>query len=226
MKKYAIIVAGGKGVRMGNDIPKQFLKLHGKPILMHSIERFYHYDKNISIIVVLPSSQFDFWIDLCSRYHFTADHDIIAGGNERFYSVRNGLDSITDNESVVAIHDGVRPLVSNDTIERCFDMAIKRGNAVPSISVVDSVRIQNERGNTIVDRNALRLIQTPQTFQTEIIKEAYNKPWQTSFTDDATVVEAIGHKINLVEGNKENIKVTSPIDLSIAEAMFGNVIAQ
>jgi 2-C-methyl-D-erythritol 4-phosphate cytidylyltransferase len=222
MKKYAIIVAGGKGVRMGNEIPKQFLILQGKPVLMHSIERFYSYDTSIEIIVVLPSSQIDYWKELCYNHHFTIKHNIIAGGEQRFFSVRNGLDAITDINSVVAIHDGVRPLVSPETIDRCFEMACEKGNAIPAIGVVDSVRVQNTGGNEILDRNMLHLIQTPQTFQTKILKEAFLQPWHAGFTDDATVVEALGQTINLVEGNRQNIKVTTPIDLIIAEAIMVN----
>jgi len=222
MKKYAIIVAGGKGVRMGNEIPKQFLLLQGKPILMHSIERFYSYDTSIEIIVVLPGSQIDYWKELCNNHHFTIKHNIIVGGEQRFFSVRNGLDAITEINSVVAIHDGVRPLVSHETIDRCFEMAREKGNAIPSIGVVDSVRVQTSWGNEILDRNMLHLIQTPQTFQTKILKEAFLQCWHAGFTDDATVVEALGQKINLVEGNRQNIKVTTPMDLIIAEAIMVN----
>jgi len=217
MKKYAIIVAGGKGVRMGNDIPKQFLELCGKPLLMHSIERFFAYDNAISILVVLPQFQIDFWEGLCKKHRFIIPHIIIQGGDERYYSVKNGVDAISDSDSIVAIHDGVRPLVSNATIERCFAVALEKGNAIPSIGVVDSVRIEHLDKNEVVDRNKLRLIQTPQTFQTKILKDAYNQDWHSGLTDDATVIESFGYSINLVEGNRENIKVTSPIDLKLAE---------
>ena len=220
MKKFAIIVAGGKGIRMGNDIPKQFLLLHGKPILMHSIEQFYKYDNAISIIVVLPMFQFDFWANLCKTHNFSINHQIIAGGDQRFNSVRNGLDFISEINSVTAIHDGVRPLVTIETINRCFNTALKEGNAVPSINVVDSIRMIKTNGNEVANRDNVRLIQTPQTFQTKILKEAYNQPWNSNFTDDATVIESIGYKINLVEGNIENIKITSPTDLKIAEVLL------
>jgi 2-C-methyl-D-erythritol 4-phosphate cytidylyltransferase len=217
MKKYAIIVAGGKGVRMGNDIPKQFLELVGKPILMYSIERFYTYDNSISIIVVLPQFQIEYWNELCEKHHFAIPHTIVKGGEERFYSVKNGIDVISAVDSLVAIHDGVRPLVSNETIDRCYTVALEKGNAIPSIGVVDSVRIQYPYKNEIVDRNLLRLIQTPQTFQLKMLKDAYNQTWHSGLTDDATVIESLGYTINLVEGNRENIKVTSPIDLKLAE---------
>jgi 2-C-methyl-D-erythritol 4-phosphate cytidylyltransferase len=222
MKKYAIIVAGGKGVRMGNDIPKQFLELCGKPILIHSIERFYSYDNQISIIVVLPEFQIDFWKELCEKYQFQIPHLVVKGGDERYYSVKNGIEAIDDINSVVAIHDGVRPLVSIETIARCFDIAYEKGNAIPSIGVVDSVRVQYPKKNEIVDRNLLRLIQTPQTFQTTLLKDAYNQSWHSGLTDDATVLESFGFTINLVDGNRENIKVTSPIDLKIAELFLAN----
>ena len=217
IKKYVIIVAGGKGIRMGNEIPKQFLELQGLPILMHSINRFQLYDSRITIIVVLPVSQIDFWVKLCAKFNFTIPHIIVEGGDQRFFSVRNGLDAISGIDSVVAIHDGVRPLVSIDTIDRCFNVAISKGNAVPSVGVVDSFRVKTQNGNEIIDRNNLCLIQTPQTFQTKILKEAYKQSWNSSFTDDATVMETIGYPINLVEGNAENIKITSPNDLKVAE---------
>jgi 2-C-methyl-D-erythritol 4-phosphate cytidylyltransferase len=222
MKKYAIIVAGGKGIRMGKDIPKQFLQLKGKPILMHSIERFISYDATIEIIVVLPFSEINYWMDLCHKFDFGVNHKVVIGGDQRFISVRNGLSLITESNSLVAIHDGVRPLVSCETIARCFNVAQEKGNAIPAIGVVDSVRIQNDAGNEVINRDLLQLIQTPQTFRAKLIIEAFNQSWHVGFTDDATVFEGLGHKINLVEGNKENIKITNAIDLIIAEAMIKN----
>lgn len=223
LKKFAIIVAGGKGLRMGNEIPKQFLLLCGKPILMHTIECFIRFDNTISIIVVLPHEQFHYWEQLCHEHEFTIPHTIVSGGSERFYSVLNGLNAIDNPNALVAIHDGVRPLVSEETISRCFKVAEEQGNAVPAIPVVDSVRIISDDKNSIVDRNALRLIQTPQTFQFKQLSEAYNRLWHNGLTDDATVVELTGVKINLVEGNKENIKITSPFDLSIAESILAQI---
>jgi 2-C-methyl-D-erythritol 4-phosphate cytidylyltransferase len=222
MKKHVILVAGGQGVRMGNDIPKQFLLLQGKPILMHSMQRFYDYDQTIEIIVVLPLEQIDYWMQLCDKYNFEIGHKVVIGGEQRFFSVQKGLGIIKEWNSLVAIHDGVRPLVSRQTIARCFDMALERGNAVPSIGVVDSVRIQKETGNEVIDRDVLQLIQTPQTFKTKLIVEAFNQSWHAGFTDDATVFEGLGHKINLVEGNRENIKVTNAIDLILAAALMKN----
>jgi len=220
IKKYVIIVAGGRGIRMGNEVPKQFLELQGVPILMHSINRFHLYDSRINIIVVLPVFQIEFWVKLCVEFNFTIPHTIVEGGDQRFFSVRNGLDAVTEINSVVAIHDGVRPLVSVDTIDRCFNVAISKGNAVPSVGVVDSFRVKTQNGTEIIDRYDLCLIQTPQTFQTKILKKAYNQSWNSSFTDDATVLETIGYTINLVEGNAENIKITSPNDLKFAEFLL------
>jgi len=169
IKKYVIIVAGGRGIRMGNEVPKQFLELQGVPILMHSINRFHLYDSRINIIVVLPVFQIEFWVKLCVEFNFTIPHTIVEGGDQRFFSVRNGLDAVTEINSVVAIHDGVRPLVSVDTIDRCFNVAISKGNAVPSVGVVDSFRVKTQNGTEIIDRYDLCLIQTPQTFQTKSI---------------------------------------------------------
>jgi len=217
MKKYIVIVAGGKGLRMGNDIPKQFLELNGIPILMHTIKQFFTYDNSISIILVLPSIQIELWKSLCYKFSFDINHQIISGGDERFYSVKNGLSAINDDNSIVAIHDGVRPLVSIETIDRCFSSSIILGNAIPAIPIVDSLRLIDANCNEVLDRNKVRLIQTPQTFRTRLIKEAYNQNWHSGYTDDATVFESLGNKINLVEGNIENIKVTSPFDLKVAE---------
>lgn len=220
MKKYAIIVAGGKGVRMGAEIPKQFLELGGKPVLMHSIEKFHAFDDTISIIVVLPFFQIDFWKELCSRHQFKIEHSVVQGGEERYHSVGNGLKRIEHDDSLVAIHDGVRPSVSIDTIRRCYEQAEARGNAIPVIPVVDSVRSVMASGNRQADRASLRLVQTPQTFKTSLIKHAFNQGWRKEFTDDASVLEAAGYEIYLVDGNIENTKITSPFDLLVAERMM------
>lgn len=217
---YAIIVAGGKGTRMGNDIPKQFLVLHDKPVLMHTIERFYNYDTTIKIIVVLPSFQIDYWNELCAKYSFNIEHRCVVGGDERFHSVSKGLAMVDDDDAIVAIHDGVRPLVSYNTIKQCFSTAAEKGNAVPSIAVADSVRITNGENNEAIDRTSVRLIQTPQTFRFNVLKNAYQQKWHSGLTDDATVVESLGIKIQLVKGNKENIKITNPVDLQIAEILI------
>jgi 2-C-methyl-D-erythritol 4-phosphate cytidylyltransferase len=219
MKLYALIVAGGSGRRMGTDIPKQFLEIAGKPILMHTIERFYDFDKSIEIITVLPEDQLLRWNGLKEKYSFTIQHAIVRGGETRFFSVKNGLEFV-DPSGLVAIHDGVRPLVSCDTIKRCYESAEKYGNCIPVISPSDSLRVITQEGNRPVDRMQFKQVQTPQVFKTELIKKAYLQEYQPEFTDDATVLERIGEKINMVEGNRENIKITNPQDLIIARALF------
>jgi len=219
MKLYALIVAGGSGERMKAEIPKQFIEIAGKPILMHTIERFIDFDGSIEIITVLPENQLRFWSDLQKKYSFTIPHTLVKGGKTRFESVRNGL-GFTDEPGLVAIHDGVRPFVSIDTIRRCFETAGKLGNAIPVISPSDSLRIETENGSMPVDRTKIKLIQTPQVFRTDLIMYAYRQDYLPEFTDDAIVLERTGAKINLVEGNRENIKITTPEDLFIARALI------
>ncbi|OQY01307.1 MAG: 2-C-methyl-D-erythritol 4-phosphate cytidylyltransferase [Bacteroidetes bacterium 4572_117] len=214
-----IIVAGGSGSRFKSNIPKQFVELKGKPILMHSIIAFYKFQKDIEIIIILPEKQLDFWYSLCKKHDFNIKHKVIKGGKTRFESVKNGLDTIKLSENMVAIHDGVRPLVSQDTIERCFNEAKISGNAIPTILPVDSVRQVSGNTNSPIDRSGLRLIQTPQVFKTGILKNAYNQAYKEMFTDDASVLEAMGEQIKLVEGNRENIKITNNIDLILAKAL-------
>lgn len=218
LARYAIIVAGGKGLRMGADIPKQFLLLHGRPVLMHSIEAFVAADASVRIILVLPQDHVDYWTKLCTEYSFTVQHQIAIGGSERFYSVKNGLALISEPEALVAIHDGVRPLVSAETIHRCFVQAELMGSAIPCVNVPDSVRMVDAGGNRPIDRNAVRLVQTPQTFRFSVLADAYNIPFSANITDDASVLEFHGKTVHLVNGNRENIKITSPEDLRIAEA--------
>ena len=215
-----IIVAGGSGSRFKSDIPKQFVELANKPILMHSVTAFYNYDKNAEIIIVLPEQQLDYWVSLCKKYNFNIKHRVVIGGKTRFNSVKNALNSIEQSDNLIAIHDGVRPLVSNKTIENCFMQAKISGNAIPVILPVDSVRQVADNDSNIVDRANLRLIQTPQVFKAKILKKAYNQDFDESFTDDASVVETFGEKINLVEGNRENIKITNNIDLYMANALY------
>jgi len=222
MPNYAIIVAGGKGERMGQQIPKQFLELAGKPILMHTIEKFYNTFPEIKIILALPENQFDFWEELCYKYGFTKiAHQIVAGGKTRFDSVKNALKLVTEN-GIVAVHDGVRPLVSVATITNCFEQAKKSGTAVPVVDVVDSLRFVSKQDETskAVTRSCYKSVQTPQCFKTEIILKAYQQDFDESFTDDASVVEKLGYQIDLVEGNIENIKITSPIDIALAEVLM------
>jgi len=220
--RYALIVAGGAGRRMGSAIPKQFLKLAGKPVLMRTAERFYSFDPSIRIIIVLPRDQFAYWNELVILHSFNLTHSLAEGGSSRFESVRNGLELVED-DSLVAIHDGVRPLVSSVTIGNCFEAASRYGNAIPSVNPSDSVRMVTGAGNMPVNRQFLRLIQTPQVFNARLIKKAYTTEFNPEFTDDAMVLEKTGEEIRLVEGNRENIKITNPEDLSVAETLFSSI---
>lgn len=222
MELYAVIVAGGSGKRMGADVPKQFLELAGRPVLMHTIERFKSFNNSIEIITVLPENQLRFWIDLQKKHSFTVPHTLVKGGSNRFFSVRNGL-KFVNIPGLVAIHDGVRPFVSIDTIKRCFDTAEKLGNAIPAISPTESLRILNEQGSLPVNRLYVKQIQTPQVFSAALIKKAYLQEYSPEFSDDATVLEKTGEKINLIEGNRENIKITNPEDLIISVALLQSI---
>lgn len=219
MKKFALIVAGGSGTRMNRDIPKQFIEIGGLPVLMHTVYAFTKFDQEIEYVLVLPESQISNWHLLCDKHHFHVKHKIAFGGATRFHSVKNGLDLI-DDDGIVFIHDAVRPLVSNDTIQNCLNCATTKGNALPVIPVTDSVRIVNGDNNQQADRSQIYLVQTPQTFRISRIKKAYQVSPAASFTDDASVLESMGETINLVEGNRENIKITTPTDLIIAEAFL------
>lgn len=218
MKKYVIIVAGGKGLRMGSEIPKQFIEICGKPVLMRTIEAFYSYDKSLNIILVLPSYQYEYWCDLCNKHKFNIPYVIVNGGDTRFQSVKNGL-AVVDSNSLVAVHDGVRPFVSADVISECYKSALVKLAVVPVVDIVDSIRIVDNNGNKSLSRDKVKIIQTPQVFYGEILKKAYSQEYNSSFTDDASVVESIGEKIVLVKGNKENIKITTPFDLKLAELL-------
>jgi len=222
MNLYALIVAGGTGKRMGSSIPKQFLELDGKPILMHTIARFREFDESIEIITVLPGNQLKYWAGLCKKYSFSIPQILVTGGSTRYLSVKYGLRHV-EEDSIVAIHDGVRPLVSSHTITRCFDAAKKFGNAVPVISPADSMRMIKEQGSFPVDRNMVKIIQTPQVFYSGLIKKAYLSKYKSDYTDDATVLEEAGEAIHLVEGNRENIKITNPEDLIIASALLHSI---
>ncbi len=222
MKKTAIIVAGGSGSRMKSDIPKQFLPLAGRPILMHTIARFHKFDSQMKIVVVLPENQLDFWSELCNQHQFAIPHDVVVGGQTRFHSVLNGLTN-SALEGVVAVHDGVRPLVAIETLRRCFALADESGAAIPVMQSKESVRVLDEHGRSrAVDRTTIRLVQTPQVFRAEVLLEAYQQPYNQLFTDDASVVEAAGYEVALTEGNSENIKLTTPDDLLFAEAVMAH----
>lgn len=220
MKKYILIVAGGKGLRMGGDIPKQFLPVGGKPILMRTIETFYQYDSSIEIILVLPVEQQVYWQSLCKEYAFSISHHIANGGETRFHSVNNGL-KLLGQEGLIGIHDGVRPFVSHEVINRCFTKAIQEQAVIPVIGVVETIRHLSAKGSLTVNRDEYKLVQTPQVFSTSLIKKAYKQPYTPAFTDDASVVEAMGIPVCCVEGNRENIKLTTPFDLKIANALIG-----
>lgn len=218
MLKHAIIVAGGKGKRMKSPVPKQFILLAGKPVLMHTIELFQNYIAGSGkIVVVLPSDQQEEWRKLCREFRFDIPHTMVIGGKERFFSVKNGLEMLEGSKGVVAIHDGVRPGVSNEVIKECFQVAEKKGSAIPVVPIRESLRKQNLKGSQPVCREDFVLVQTPQTFQLEEIRKAYSMLYTPSFTDDASVFEASGHQLTLVEGNKENIKITDPSDLAFMQ---------
>lgn len=219
MKKFVVIVAGGSGSRMGSEIPKQFLLLAGKPILMHTVEVFHNFDPKAEIIVVLPEDQQEYWKDLCLTLNFGLTHQVVSGGESRFHSVRNGLARI-ETSGVVFIHDGVRPLVSSETLSRCLKTAQELGNAIPVLPVTESLRKTEGETSISVDRSLYFSVQTPQTFRCEQILEAFGQAFNPAFTDDASVAEKAGFRINLVEGNRENIKITTPVDLVFAEALL------
>lgn len=221
MKKIVLIVAGGSGTRMNSKIPKQFLELKGQPIIMHSINRFLSFDKFIEIRVILPEEQIDNWKKLCAKYNFDIKHKIFKGGITRFQSVKNGLQDICP-DCFIAIHDGVRPLVYSDTIRRCFNAAEEYGAAIPVIDIQETVREINGDFSRTVDRTKYKIVQTPQVFNAELLINAYKQNYDDSFTDDAAVVESSGHQVILVDGNRENIKITTPIDLKIAETIISD----
>lgn len=217
---YIIIVAGGKGLRMGGDVPKQFLPIGGKPVLMRTMERFREYSPTLQIILVLPKAQQDYWRQLCNEYHFNESYELADGGETRFHSVQHGLALIPDDaEGVVGVHDGVRPFVSVDVIRRCYETARTAKAVIPVVPVVETLR-HIEKGN--VYRADYRLVQTPQTFDIQLLKAANRQPYQETFTDDASVVEAYGQEVSMVEGNRENIKITTPFDMTIAEALLSS----
>ncbi|MBQ8190509.1 MAG: 2-C-methyl-D-erythritol 4-phosphate cytidylyltransferase [Bacteroidaceae bacterium] len=221
MKKYIIIVAGGKGLRMGGEIPKQFIPIGGKPVLMRTMEAFHAYDAEIQIVLVLPVAQQAYWKELCDQYTFALPYRLADGGETRFHSVKNGLDIIpTDEEALVGVHDGVRPFVSAEVIARCYAEAARTEAVVPVTDVVETVRHLEDGGrSTTVNRDEYKLVQTPQVFSLSLLKQAYAQPYVPAFTDDASVVEALGHEVTLVQGNRENIKITTPFDLVVGRSM-------
>ncbi|MBW4870642.1 2-C-methyl-D-erythritol 4-phosphate cytidylyltransferase [Prevotella buccae] len=219
---YVIIVAGGKGLRMGADIPKQFLPIGGKPVLMRTIERFREYRRDLSIILVLPEAQQAYWKELCAEYGFDIPHRLANGGSTRFESSKNGIAAIPNGEEgFVAIHDGVRPFVSTDTIARCFEAVEESYAVIPVMPVTDTLRyIDRQGGGKNVLRSDYRTVQTPQVFDLALLRRAFDQPYQDAFTDDASVVESLGCPVAMVEGNRENIKITTPFDIAVAETLL------
>ncbi len=213
---HILIVAGGKGLRMGSDIPKQFIPVGGRPVLMHTLDAFYRHDPTIDIILVLPQSQQSYWKELCAKYDFHIPHRIANGGETRFHSVKNGLELIEDRNGLTGIHDGVRPFVSSEVIARCYTEAAIHKAVIPVVDVIETLRHLNRT----VPRNEYKLVQTPQVFDTALLQQAYQQPYKPDFTDDASVVEALGQSVFCVEGNRENIKITTPYDLTIANALI------
>lgn len=220
MKDYIIIVAAGSGSRMKSAIPKQFLELLGKPVLQHTLEKFHRYNPHMEIILVLNEDYIAFWQDLIRTLHIEVPHRIVAGGTQRFYSVKNAIDSIQAEEGIVGIHDAVRPLVSLKTIETCYHVARTKQSAIPVISLHDSIRILDGEQSQIADRNKFRIVQTPQCFDLSALRKGFDQPYQEKFTDDASVMEHWGMHVQLVEGNRENIKITTAEDLRMAEALL------
>jgi 2-C-methyl-D-erythritol 4-phosphate cytidylyltransferase len=219
MKKYAVIVAGGSGTRMGGDLPKQFLLLKDKPVLYYSIQTFLSAYSDIEVILVLPEAHIGIGQEIIDAYFDKERIQITEGGDTRFQSVKNGL-QLVEGEAIIFVHDAVRCLVSRELIQRCYEAAIETGSAVPAISSKDSVRLVTEEGNDPVDRNKIMLVQTPQTFHSRILLPAYQIDYKDRFTDEATVVEAYGLKISLVEGEENNIKITKPADMIVAENLL------
>ncbi|MBR2637870.1 MAG: 2-C-methyl-D-erythritol 4-phosphate cytidylyltransferase [Bacteroidaceae bacterium] len=226
MKRYMIVVAGGKGQRMGGLLPKQFQLLAGRPILMVTLERLYSLDKTLNIVLVLPHDHLGLWDELCLKYDFTVPIVVVEGGNTRFHSVKNGLDAIVDGDgtedALVGVHDGVRPFVSQKVVDDAYIAAWNNGAAIPVIELNDSLRriIGGEGASEAVPRDRYRLVQTPQVFRLSLLRRAYEQRFVENFTDDASVVEAMGEQVATVEGNRENIKLTTPFDMMIANAIF------
>ncbi len=215
VKRTALVMAGGKGLRMGTALPKQFLLLNERPVLMHTLSTFHALDPDIRLILVLPDDHRAYWSSLCREYDFSVPHELVSGGSSRFDSVRNGL-AVVGDEGLVAIHDGVRPLVSPDVILRCFEAAQLYGAVIPVVPVIESLRVLDAEGSRVVNRDDFRLVQTPQTFQAGLIQRAYREAQSTDFTDDASVAQAAGWPIHLVEGERRNLKITEAADLQLA----------
>lgn len=227
--RYLLIVAGGKGLRMGGDLPKQFIPLQGKPVLMHTLETFHRWDADARLVLVIPEDHQAYWQMLCKEIGCKAPHRVVYGGETRFHSVRNGLqfiaeeltrESLSAEQTWIGVHDGVRPFVSTEVIEACFQVAARQGAAIPVVPMIDSLREKEGAESWPVDRSRFVAVQTPQVFAASLVLRAYQQPYSTLFTDDASVVEAMGEKVALVDGNRENIKLTTPLDLLVAKSLL------
>lgn len=221
MKYSVIITAGGIGKRMNHDLPKQFIPIHGMPVLMHTIKNFYNYDPRFQIVVTLPKEHIQFWEELCEKHEFKIQHKVCEGGKERYHSVKNAL-GFVDGE-IVMIHDAVRPLVNNKTIKQVIEKAEIMEAAIPVLPLKETLRKGTKENNQHLDRSSFWTVQTPQAFKSEVLKEAYKSPFNETITDDASLVEKVGKQIFLTEGNEENIKITTPYDLKLAEFLLERV---
>jgi len=219
MQKIAVIVAGGMGQRMGASIPKQFLLLNGQPILWHTLQRFLNTWEDLQVILVLPAEHKEEGNKIVQSLNASDRVVVTEGGDTRFQSVKNGL-SLIKEPAVIFVHDGVRCLLSSELIKRCYEQAVEKGSAIPAVAATDSIRIVEGEGHYVADRNLVRIIQTPQTFLSDILLPAFQQSYQPSFTDEATVVEAAGKKVFLIEGEYTNLKITRPEDLQIAEQIL------
>ena len=219
MARTTIIVAGGSGKRLGGPVPKQFRTVKGRPVLMWTIEAFHKADPGMALVVVLSKEHFDIWKALCMGHRFFVPHEVVAGGQERWHSVKAGLAQVQD-DGLVAVHDGVRPLVSSGLIERCFAAAHDKAAAIPVVPVVPSIRETTADGSRALDRSRLLAVQTPQCFHTDLLRKAFEQPYDPAFTDEATLVERLGVKVALVEGEENNIKVTTALDMQLMERLL------
>lgn len=221
MQKAAVLVAGGRGTRMGGPMSKQYLPIGGMPILMHTLSIFHRVDPEMELILVIPKDDFDFWKNLCEEYHFQIPHRVVAGGNSRFQSVKNGISAVSFSEGIVAIHDGVRPFVQESVIRESFEKAAETGSAVAVVALKDSIRkLMDDDRSFYQERQYFRLVQTPQTFDIQKIRKAFEVAELPQFTDDATVYEHQGWQVTLIPGNSENIKITTPEDMEYAEFLI------
>ncbi len=223
MKRGVIIVAGGSGYRMKNDLPKQYIDLAGKPVIVHTLERFICFDPYMKIVLVLAEDHQRFWNNLSDSYDYNSRITMAPGGETRYESVKNGLQLVEDG-LIIGIHDAVRPLVSQDTLKRCYKVAAEKGSCIPVQEVEETIRAVDLQGHSLhLDRSTLRRVQTPQVFKSEMIRKAYQEPYKPEFTDDASVFESYYDQVSMVEGNRENIKITTPMDLQLAEVLIRSV---